>query len=366
MSKSASFTPDWVSPPGDTIAAILDECGLGRDEFAKAIAPVHNDIDALICGHAAITAELAGLLADVLGSTASFWTKREARFRQDLQRLEREASSMASLEWLKDVPAKEMCDLGWIRPATSKSASAAACLQFFGVPSVNSWRETYKDTLSAIAFRTSKAFPSEPGAVAAWLRQGEIRASEIECERWDPTKFMNALKGIRALTRENDPAKFVPDLTQRCAACGVAVVLLRAPKQCKASGATRFLATEKPMLLLSARYLSDDHFWFTFYHEAGHLVLHGHKLVFVDGLGGDDSIADSNEDGANQFAADLLIPPEHQAEMLRLTANKMDVMRFAKKIGISRGIVVGQLQHRDVIRRDQLNVLKHWFRWSNE
>jgi Zn-dependent peptidase ImmA (M78 family) len=258
-----------------------------------------------------------------------------------------------------------MADLGWIRPAVGKAASAAACLQFFGVASVDNWRQAYKGTLQAIALRTSKAFVSEPGAVAAWLRQGEILASEIDCERWDPKNLRNELVGIRALTREKDPAKFMPELTKRCAACGVAVVLLRASKECKASGAARFLAADKPMLLLSGRHLSDDHFWFTFYHEAGHLILHGGKFIFVDGLA-DDSLSDREEDEANQFAGDFLVPPEHQAEMLRLTANKMDVMRFARRIGISRGVVVGQLQHRGVIGPDKLNHLKHRFQWADK
>ena len=360
MPENAAFKPDWVSPPGDTIAAILEERGLTKDKFAKAIRRGHSDVDDLICGHAAITADLAGLLAEVLGSTVSFWTKREARFRRDLERLEREASSSTSLEWLKVVPAKEMSDLGWIRPAVGEAASAAACLQFFGVPRVESWKEVYRDTLQAIALRTSKAFASEPGAVAAWLRQGEIVASEIECERWDPKRFRKELVGIRALTRVKDPAKFMPELTKRCAACGVAVVLLRAPEKCRASGATRFLAADKPMLLLSGRHLSDDHIWFTFYHEAGHLILHPDRFIFVDGLA-DDNLSDHEEDEANRFAEDLLIPPAHQAEMLSLTANKMDVMRFARRIGISRGIVVGQLQHRRIIGRDKLNYLKHWF-----
>lgn len=298
-----------MSPPGDTIAAVLEERGLTRQEFAKAIRWQHSKVNELIRGDAPITADLAKLLAEVLGSMASFWTKREARYRQDLKRLERQASSSISLDWLNAVPAKEMSDLGWIDPGPGKVASAAACLQFFGVSSVDDWKEAYKETLHAIAFRTSKAFASKPGAVAAWLRQGEILASEIECKDWDPKKFRGELKDIRPLTRQKDPTKFMPELTKRCAVCGVAVVSLRAPKQCKASGAARFLAG-KPVILLSGRHLSDDHFWFTFYHEAGHLVLHGDKFILIDGLG-DGSLSDHEEDEANQFAAGLLIPPDN-------------------------------------------------------
>jgi Zn-dependent peptidase ImmA (M78 family) len=88
--------------------------------------------------------------------------------------------------------------------------------------------------------------------------------------------------------------------------------------------------------------------------------------VFVDTLPGDDGLSGKEEDEANQFASDLLIPQEHQAELMRLTANKIAVMRFARKMGVSRGIVVGQLQHREVIPRNHLNRLKYRFKWADE
>jgi len=364
MVEDTPFTPDWVSPPGDTIATILEERGVSRVEFARTIHWAEGDIEELLEGRRAVTAELAGQLAAVLGAPASFWAKRELQFRQDLARLERAGSVDGAAEWLDEVSAKELAKLGWIRPVGGKAGAAAACLQFFGVPSIPRWRETYKDTLQAIAFRTSKAFASQPGAVAAWLRQGEVLAADIECQRWDHVKFRAELAGIRALTRVEKPSEFLPQLVERCAACGVAVVVLRAPKMCKASGASRFLTPEKPLLLLSGRHLSDDHFWFTFFHEAGHLILHSNSFIFVDGLADDENLSNEEEDEANAFASDILIPPEHQEEMLALTANKIAVMRFARKIGISRGVVVGQLQHREIIGRNQLNSLKHRYSWT--
>lgn len=365
MPENTAFRPDWSSPPGDTIAAILAERGLTRGDFALAIDWKVDEVDDLICGNVEISAKLAGQLANVLGSKASFWSKRESHYRQDLERQERRAANAETVEWFKAVPSKEMSDLGWIQSESGKSASAAACLQFFGVPSVSDWNSAYQGACQAIAFRTSKSFASEAAAVAAWLRQGEIVASEINCGEWDPKRFRKELERLRGLTREKDPDKFLPELIQRCAACGVAVVLLRAPKKCKASGAARFLSNGKPLILLSARHLSDDHLWFTFFHEAGHILLHGDRFVFVDGL--DDSrLSEKEETEANQFAADILVPPEHQAEMMRLRANKIDVMRFAKRIGVSRGIIVGQLQHKGVLGRDQLTTLKYFFKWHEE
>jgi HTH-type transcriptional regulator / antitoxin HigA len=366
MAKDAPFTPDWVSPPGDTIAAILEERGVTPVTLASKLKCTHEDIAALLEGRAVLTDEFATRLAALFGASPSFWTKRESQYREDVLRLTQYASTEETKSWLGEISGRELARLGWIKPFEGKAGIAAACLQFFGVLSVPGWRDAYKDTLRAIAFRTSKAFVSQPGAVAAWLRQGEIRASDIDCAPWNPDAFRAALQEIRALTRIEDPDKFLPELVKRCGECGVAVVVLRAPKECKASGASRFLTESKAMLLLSVRHLSDDHFWFTFFHEAGHLILHGHKFIFVDGLGCDDELASSDEDEANRFAEDMLVPAEHRPEFLSLRADKRAVMRFAVKIGISRGLVVGQLQHYKLIGQDQLNVLKYPFRWVKD
>jgi plasmid maintenance system antidote protein VapI/Zn-dependent peptidase ImmA (M78 family) len=363
MAKDAPFTPDWVSPPGDTIAAILEERGVTPVTLASKLKWNHDDVTELLEGRAVLTDELATQLAALFGPSTSFWTKRESQYREDLLRLAKFASTEQATSWLSEVSGRELVQLGWIKPFGRKAGLAAACLHFFGVPSVLDWRDAYKETLQAIAFRTSKTFVSQPGAVAAWLRQGEIRASDIDCAPWNPDAFRAALQEIRALTRIEDPGKFLPELVRRCAACGVAVVVLRAPKECKASGASLFLTESKAMLLLSVRHLSDDHFWFTFFHEAGHLILHGHKFIFVDGLGCDDKLARNDEDEANRFAEDILIPPEHRPEFLSLRSDKRAVMRFARKIGISRGLVVGQLQHYEIIPQDHLNGLKYPFRW---
>jgi Zn-dependent peptidase ImmA (M78 family)/plasmid maintenance system antidote protein VapI len=366
MTEKVSLEPDWVSPPGETVAAILNELGVGLTEFASRVRRSAEEVDCLLHGETVIGEELAERLAEVLGSSASFWKKRDQCYRRDLQRLTERASSPDAVAWLSELPLKDMKKLGWIRADGEKARAAVACMQFFGVAGVIDWRRTYAEPIRTPAFRSSAAFASNPGAVAAWLRQGEILASEIDCNQWDPTKFREELYELRAMTREEDPDKFVPELIRRCAACGVAVVVLRAPGGCRASGAARFLVPARPMILLSGRHLTDDHFWFTFYHEAGHLLLHGHTIVFVDTLPGDDGLSGKEEEQANQFASDLLIPQEHQAELLRLTADKIAVMRFARKIGVSRGIVVGQLQYRKVIPLNYLNRLKYRFRWSDD
>jgi hypothetical protein len=145
----------------------------------------------------------------------------------------------------------------------------------------------------------------------------------------------------------------------------VAVVFLPAPPGCPASGATRWLAPDKALLLLSLRYKTNDHLWFTFFHEAAHLVLHGKKLLFIDGIDGLDKEV---EQEADRFAGAVLIPPA-MADQLRLLGaaghvSEAVVRSLAAQIGIAPGIVVGRMQKEEWLPWTHLNGLKVRYAWT--
>lgn len=346
MIESASFLPDWVSPPGETILDFLNEQGLSPSDFAQEIDTTIENTHQLLRGEREINSDLAVKLTQIVGGSPDFWLSREEQFRAGLDRLKNNE------EWANQFPVKEMADLGWVPPIKKSSQKIAACLRYFDVPSVADWFQHYDGSHRLPAFRTSPTFGSDEGATLAWLRKGEIEASKIECGAWDQDQFFRALSKIRELTRQKRPETFIPDLKRICANVGVALVIEPSPKGCKASGATRLLSAQKANIMMSGRYLSDDHFWFTFFHEAGHLILH---KEFIENCEQNQA---KQETEANQFSFDILIPKEHQSEFLKLPVNTRTVMRFARKIGISPGIVVGQMQNHGHCPFNMLNRLK--------
>jgi HTH-type transcriptional regulator / antitoxin HigA len=359
MSNGVDFLPDWVSPPGSTVLDILDERAKSISDFASDMEMSLPDTQKLLNGSSAITMEIATHLSQILGLPAKFWLSRESQFREGIIRLSKNE------EWLEQIPVGDMTKFKWISPARTAREKIGASLEFFGVATVSDWWLRYEGASRLTAFRTSTALESTEGAVLAWLRKGEIEADDIHCERWDPEQLKAMLPTIRTLTREKDPNVFIPELQNICAKCGVAVVIERAPSLCRASGATRFLSGEKALLMLSFRFLSDDHFWFTFFHEVGHLLLHDLGATFLEGERL-NSEGEALEEEANQFASNLLVPPEHQISMRALPVDGRKVMRFAKELGIAPGIVVGQLQHLDIFTHKQLNNLKTRYRWCAE
>jgi HTH-type transcriptional regulator/antitoxin HigA len=356
MADSSGFRPDWVSAPGDTISDLLRNRNMTLSEFAVQMSQTLEDTKGLLQGRLTITLSIARRLQRVLGSSVEFWMSRDVQYREDVARLHK-----VDKEWLSSLPLGDMIRFGWLGSAPYPANEVAACLEFFDVPSVQAWKQKYAVISEMTIFRTSSSFDSRPGSVAAWLRQSEIQGNEIDCAPWSPIRFRELLSSIRPLTRQKSPEHFLPELQKICALAGVAVTIVRAPAGCRASGATRFLSSSKALLSLSFRYLSDDQFWFTVFHEAGHLLLHGQGGFFLEGV---DSPATKEEGEANQFAQTILIPAQFQSELLKLPVNGRKVIRFAREIGISPGIVVGQLQHSKHLTQRQLNNLKRRFTWN--
>lgn len=355
MPRNASFSPDWVSPPGRTVTELLRHHGMSREEFASESSLVDEEVQLLFDGKMPITVKIANHLEQSIGGSVEFWIARDFQYREDAERL-----FGSDKEWLRKLPVSDMRRFGWLEASPTPSDETKCCLDFFGVESVAKWHEKYDYLEEAVLFRRSENFDSRPASVAAWLRMGELEAARIKCKRWSPGKFQESLEEVRKLTRKKDPNVFLPRLRELCAACGVALVVARTPSGCPASGATRFLNDRKAMLLLSFRHMTDDHFWFSFFHEAAHLILHHPHEFMVEGVG--DRTA-AFEEEANEFAQDTIVPDEYVAEMKQLKSRSIDIMRFARKVGVSPGLIVGQLQHRKILSFNQQNRLKQRYEW---
>ncbi len=356
MTRSADYRPAWVCPPGATVRELARKKQVSPASLAGKLGLSDSDLPRLLDGDLPMTATQAEKLATHIGASQRFWLAREAQYRQNLQLLKVE-----SREWVSSLPFADMAKFGWLNAANSAAEKLQYAFNFFGVSSVDEWRETWlSDRAGITAYRRSPTFATQAASAAAWLRQGELAAEQLQTVSWSRENFELMLPKLKPLTRVSEPIKFLPQLQSLCASCGVAVVIIRTPKGCPASGATR-VKNGQAILQLSFRYLRDDSFWFTFFHEAGHLILHGSRL-FMESSG--QQLDEQEEKEANDFAGRLLIPPTHEADLRRLPHEYKSIMRFARDLAVSPGIVVGQLQYRGLVRPDKLNFLKKRYSWE--
>jgi HTH-type transcriptional regulator/antitoxin HigA len=357
------YRPVVVTPPGDTIGELLEERELRQAELATRMGVTPKFVNELIAGKATISPTTALALERALDVPADFWLAREARFQEARTRAAAYHDLAANVSWLNDLPIKDMIKFKWLKSSPDKPAMVEACLHFFGVASVNAWRQQYLEQANtSAAYRASDKFQRNPGAVATWLRMGEVCAAQIECAPFDRDKFLAVLAHVRKLTLESDPATFIPQLRRLLAASGVALAIVRAPTGCPLYGAVRWLSPQKALIQLSVRYLRSDSFWFTFFHECGHIALHGKKILFLEGKG----MSGTEEDEANRFAADRLIPPSSWATFQPISITEQVIREFARTIGIDPGIVLGRLQNDDRVAWSRFSSLKARYKWKED
>lgn len=363
------FQPDYISPPGDTLLEVLESLGMTQAELALRTGRPKKTINEIVQGKTAITPDTALQLELSLGIPATFWLNREQQYREALARIQHEEQLQAQIAWLDHFPVREMCQKEWVSPQANKAEQVRELLAFFGVATSAQYEQIWGDHFAVASFRQSTAKPANWAAVAAWLRKGELEAQTIDCHSYNEQTFRQVLNVIRTVT-----TKALEDSWERivelCGGAGVAAVIVSELPETRLFGASRWLNPHKAIIQLSLRYKSDDHFWFSFFHEAGHILLHNKSTLYLESDDDDQRQISQQEDDANQFAADLLIPP---AELRRFLAkrrvghpiSKVAVVAFAQELGIAPGIVVGRLQYDGYLAQKNLNGLKRKVRWDN-
>ena len=352
------YLPDTVSAPGETLRDLLEEMSLSQAELATRMGRPKKTISEIINGKASITTETALQLEMVLGVPADFWNAREHNYRDYLARVEQAQELARQYEWAKQFPLSKMAACGMVPKVKDKSEQVRHLLRFLGVNAPEQWSELYSQY--AVSFRRSTTFEADQNALGAWLRAGVLRAAQVDTHDYGRDLFLLALREARGLTRES-PEVFQPALQTVCAKAGVAVVFVPQLPKSRVSGATRWLTPNKALIQLSLRYRTNDHLWFTFFHEAAHILLHGKRSIFLDTFRHEGH----EEEEANRWAADFLILPEQVTEIRAWGVySKSAIREFAATLGIAPGIIVGRLQHEGLLPRNHCNDLKVRLEWA--
>ena len=346
-------------PPGELLAETLEVSGLTQAELARRMSRPAQAINEIVRGAKEITAETAIQLERVLGVPAHVWLGLEAEYQHTKARQRDRQRLRAEAKLVDRFPCRAMRRLGWLKKTSDPVSEVEALLDFFGVSTLGAVAEA-----EAVAYRLSRSHPAQPEALAAWLRKGQIEAHHVKTEPFSEQRVQDLLPELRSLTRTK-PETFEPRVKRELAACGIALVLLPHLPKTRAHGATRWLAPEKVAVQLSLRGKWADIFWFTLFHELGHVLRHGRRDIFIEWL---DDTQDAREQEADDFASETLIPRLAYGAFLRRTPtlSAMAVAAFADQQSIAPGIVVGRLQHDRRLPYSDLNHLRVQYSWAGE
>lgn len=344
MYTSRSFI---ATPPGATVKEQLENRGISQKEFAIRMGMSEKHISNLINGKVQLTPDVAENLEMVLGVPSNFWNKLEAIFREKLAKVKAENEIVCDAPLIKLFPVNDMVKLGWIQRRIALTQRIIEVRKFFEVATLEILvRET---RLSRIACRRQSLTEKSTYALLAWAQKAKIDARSIEVSPINLATLKRKLPQIRALNTQN-PEDFCSELKNILAGCGIALVFLPHITGSFLHGAT-FFAGKKIVIGLTVRGKDADKFWFSLFHELGHVLL-GH-LDKADGL------TDEDEKKADDFAKEVLIPSSVFNAFTAINDfSERAIQEFARTNHVLCGIVLGRLQKEELVPYSRFNHLK--------
>ncbi|MBK6665853.1 MAG: ImmA/IrrE family metallo-endopeptidase [Saprospiraceae bacterium] len=347
---------NWVSPPGQTIKDLMLMKNISHESLVQNTGLDSETLIKIYSGHIELDKGKIDILSSLLNVSSSFLINRQEEYLKS----KNEIIDTETKKWVSTLPVNEMKKYNWI---TDTKDSTNECLKFFNIKDVFEWKQLSNQLLSGTNFKKSSAFESKSNNIITWIRQGELEASKIgNNNSFRKKEFEENLTEFKKITRIKRPIDFLPELSKCCSEFGVKLVILPSPKKCSISGLARVTNDGSAIIQLSFRYLSDDHFWFTFFHEAAHLIMHSDTKLHIDT---DHKEINQIEQEANSYASSILIPYDLEKELPRIKRNARSILEFSAQCNISPGILVGQLQKRELISYSYLNNIKKRYSWDD-
>lgn len=347
MGKRNEYFPETVTHPGLTLEEKLDEMAMSQKEFALRTGKPEKTIVKVIAGESAVTPDMAVVFEKVLKIPAAFWLKRQYAFDEALARNKRKQDIASSLEWAKRFPYAAMAKKGWVTATRRLEEKAEYLLDYFGISNSQAWDKIYIEGKLKVAFRISLKHEKEPEAMSAWLRQGELDAGNVKVPDYNQKLFKKKLEAAKEIMKEH-PDDFFSRLQGLCHEAGVKLVYTPCLPHAPMNGCTRWIG-DTPLIQLSGRYKRNDIFWFTFFHEAGHIIKHGKKEIFLE-MEGNNQHDPAKEAEADSFAEEYTFSQDQEQEVIEsLPLTPAEIATFAREFNTHPALIVGRLARKQFL-----------------
>ncbi|MFA9466269.1 MAG: helix-turn-helix domain-containing protein [Velocimicrobium sp.] len=343
MERSRTYI---ATPPGATIKEQLITRGMNQKEFAARMGMSEKHISKLINGEVQLTIDMARRLEMVLGIPAQFWCNLESIYREKIAKVNEENAMDEDIEIARKISYKEMAKNGWVDDTSKWQERVINLRKYFEVAQLEFWRG---NLIPGIACRKLATSEKSDYALLVWAQKAKLESRKIDTAPIDIKRLINLIPQIRKMTLEK-PKDFCPQLESKLASCGIALVFLPHIGGSFLHGAT-FYERNKIVVGLTVRGKDADKFWFSLFHELGHIIL-GH-------IGKTEGTTEEDENIADAFSKDTLIPTERFENYANGSEiNESSILRFANEVEIDPGIVVGRLQKEGYINYGWYNNLK--------
>lgn len=354
MSNYIEYNDTIAFHPGYYIKEIVDESGLTQEDFAKRLDTTPKNLSLLIRGEQSLSIDIAMKLARMLGTGVLYWLNLQnaydalvTEFKSDEELvIERKVFESLGYKYFRD-------NFGLPNLPRKIDEQIKEVRSFLNVATLNVL--TKKDM--AVSFRSSNEELTEANIIKAnaIVQVATNKALKVKAPKFNKHRFEEAAKYALTLTRNHD--EFYPLLYKSFIEAGVIFVILPNLSGSKINGATKKIG-DNIMLMVNDRRLNADSFWFTLFHEIGHIMNGDYGISFEKETG-------EQEELANKYAENSLIPREQYHEFKEKKKYDLpSIISFAYQINRDPGIVLGRLQNDGIISYDDwtMKSLRHKYK----
>lgn len=354
MSNYIEYDDKIAFHPGYYIKEIVEESGLTQEDFAKRLDTTPKNLSLLIRGEQNLSIDIAMKLSRMTGTSVSYWLNLQNAYDAliaEFKSKEELAQERKIFKYLNYKYFREYFNLPDL--PRKKDEQIVQVRNFLNVSTLT----VFKKPDMAVRFRSATGEMSEANIIKAniMVQIATNIALETEAPKFDKSLFEEAVR--YALTLTKDHSTFYPLIKEAFCKVGVIFVILPNISGSKINGATKKVGNNI-MLLVNDRRLNSDTFWFTLFHEIGHIMNGDYGISF-------DSESGEQEEIADKYAEDMLIPCDQYQQFI--AENRFDIQsirRFAKRIDRDPGIVLGRLMNDGKVSYDDwsLNPLRHKYK----
>ncbi|VTS48589.1 HigA family addiction module antitoxin [Streptococcus dysgalactiae] len=344
--------------PGSYIEEIIDDLNITQEEFAERLGVSPKTISKLINAEVPVSTETANKLSKLTGISMSTWLQMQNSYDIKKTQIEEKRKSdeyeicskidFSYFKLHKFIPNKQY-------KAHEKIEELRKLLQIADLTFLKNYN-------SNVSYRNTRGFSDISIINSNVVLELAINFAKHKAnKKLDKTKLKNLLPELRKMTTQKGE-EFFPILQEMLIECGVILVALPSLRNASLNGATKKFKNGSVLLLITDKNKKSDIFWFSIFHEIGHIINGDFYSDYED-----DETYQAMEKKADLFAQDILIPNEDYKKFIETNNfTKSHIISFGEEIGIDPSIVLGRLQKEKYVNYSQFSDLKTSYKFVTD
>lgn len=360
--KKTGISRNLIIHPGETIADVLEDRGITQAELSSRTGVSPAYISNVIAGKKGISANFAMGLEYALGVPKSFWLNLQANYESELLEMNEEQTITNEernvREDLKDI-VKYLRQRGMMPIREKKEDSILSLRKVLQISNI----ANLKGMIPAGAFRMAANTSINPNVLGAWIRLCQLTGNDRAISSKFDKKYTNDLiSEIKDIMCQKD-ANIQRNLRDVMVKYGIDFSVVRNFRGAPVHGYISQKSDGIYQMVLTIRGAFADIFWFSLFHEIGHIVNGdiGKHLKFLD-----DGSDCEKELAADLFARNMLLSPESYKMFVQKGDFSIEaIQKYAESQKVMPYIVIGRLQKEKHLDYRMYSDYKLRYKWGD-